>query len=124
MIGNKQDLSHLRAVQYTEGHDLAQSINGAFLELSVANDYRDLERYINSFINAHFQSLKLVEKQQKQLTSRSTPDIKNRSQPEENTKTTDINNNSSDADDTKSEKKGRMLWQKLKTNSELKKSKK
>lgn len=115
IIGNKIDLAHVRKVDTIEGSKLANSLHGLFHEISVSDNYTDLERVLNNFIKLHCQGLKNPSASQlKMLSSRSSPEITR----EKSRDSTDGEHESG-----KSERKGRALWQKLRTNSELKKKK-
>lgn len=138
VIANKKDLTHQKTVSFNEGYILSQKLNASFIEVSVAEDYRDIEIYLNKLC-LEFMMKKKVLQQQSLLVSRSSPDLKNKfhdsSRDVNNNQDTNFltvgyasHNNSAttltDTEDNKSEKRGRALWQKLKSNSELRKQKK
>lgn len=112
MIGNKIDLAHVRKVETVEGSKLANSLGGCFCEISVSDNYADLEQALNNFILENCNGLKYPGSQLKMLSSRSSPEIRQKSR------------DGVDGDvEGKTERKGRALWQKLRTNNELKKKK-
>lgn len=114
IIGNKTDLAHIRKVDTIEGKKLSTSVHGLFHELSISENYTDLEYVLNNFIKEHCHGLKSPTSQLKMLSSRSSPEI---------TREKSRDSTDGEQDGVKSERKGRALWQKLRTNSELKKKK-
>lgn len=114
ILGNKKDLLRDRWVDSCEGRKLASAVNATFYEVSVRDDYKDLERIIDKFIIDNCNELKYPASQLRMLSSRSSPEIrKGGNQP-------------SIIETVESEVKtgkGRALWQKLRTNNDLKKKK-
>lgn len=118
IVGNKKDLIHERKVDTSEGVKLAGVVNGTFCELSVRENYTDLDTVVSRFIKDNCSVLKHPASQQsKMLSSRSSPEIRNKSGG---------GNHGGEGGETeaKVERKGRALWQKLiMTNNDLKKKK-
>ena len=130
IVGNKKDLEkHERRVQISEGKQLADSVNGTFCELSVSENYRDLEKVVNKFVKEscsnNEQQQQLQQQQYKQhlmpqsrmLSSRSSPEIRKPTGGGVNENGGGVEN------EGKAEKKTRALWQKLLTNNDIKKKK-
>ena len=113
ILGNKKDLLRERWVDSCEGRKLAAAVNGTFYEISVRDDHKDLERIVDKFIKDNCNELKYPASQSRMLSSRSSPEIRKgggsiiETGVESEVKTG----------------KGRALWQKLRTNNDLKKKK-
>ena len=128
IVGNKKDLAkHERRVQISEGKQLADSVNGTFCELSVSENYRDLERVVNKFVRESCNNIEHQQQQQqhkqhlmpqsRMLSSRSSPEIRKPAGGGVN------ENGGVQESEGKTEKKTRALWQKLLTNNDIKKKK-
>lgn len=124
IIGNKKDLSHERTVSFLEGSKLASIVHGTFCELSVSDNFVDLEGVVNHFIKENCISFKYPTTQVHMLASKSSPEIRQKGQAERPNSTPEFPK-TIEVEESKTEKKGRALWQKLRTNnSDIKKSKK
>lgn len=123
IIGNKKDLCHLRVVSETEGSKLASLVNGRFCEVSIAEDYKKIEEIVDQLVIEHCHCFKFSQAQVKNLSSRSSPDIRKKTRELRPISQPDLKK-VMDQDEIKTERKGRALWQKLRANNnDLKKSK-
>ena len=123
IVGNKKDLHHERTVSFLEGNKLASIVHATFCELSVSDNYIDLEGVVNHFIKENCTGFKIPVAQLKMLSSRSSPDIRQKSKGEE--RPYSQHDMIKVEEEGKTERKGRALWQKLRTNNnDVKKSKK
>jgi len=124
IVGNKQELSHLRAVSVLEGAKLASNVNGRFCELSVAETFTEIADVVDQLVIDHCHCFKFPPVQVKILSSKSSPDIRKKTRDLRPVSQPDMKK-VYDQDDNKSERKGRALWQKLRANNhDVKKHKK
>ena len=67
IVGNKKDLAkNERRVQISEGKQLADSVNGTFCELSVSENFGDLERVVDKFVRESCNNTEQQQQQQQQ----------------------------------------------------------
>jgi len=125
IVGNKNDMSHERRVETAEGLSLATSVNGTFCELSVSDNHLELEKVVNKFLKENCNEVKSLAPQSRMLSSRSSPEIRNKTGSSQQTTTAGgiENGVENEVKVERGERKGRALWQKLRTNNDIKKKK-
>lgn len=123
LIGNKRDLSHLRTVSESEGRNLASVMNGRFSEVSISESYTEIQYLVDQLVMEHCHCFKFPPVQMKILSSKSSPDIRKKAYDHRPVSQPDLKK-VIEQEESKSERKGRALWQKLRANNDVKKSKK
>lgn len=71
LVGNKQDLCHMREVQHEEGQNLAAELHCLFFELSVAEHYQEVAHIFSKMVRKAMATRKAKERRRRPSGSKS-----------------------------------------------------